>query len=104
MNIFYGFNKKLSIRLQGKLFIAKIDLKNFSSLSNDNSEKEILNALKIKRKIILNLTCFGMELKFIVRPVNFNVGLLKKESQICHFLQKCKYQGSLVDYCSQSPK
>ena len=77
MNIFYGFNKKLSIRLQGKLFIAKIDLQNFSSLSNDNSEKEILNALKIKRKIILNLTCFGMkELKFIVRPVKLNVGTI----------------------------
>ena len=42
--------------------------------SNDISEEQILNALKIRQEIRLYLKCFGMkELKFIVRPVN--VGL-----------------------------
>ena len=61
----------LVTRLQGKLFYAKRDLRNLSFLSNDISEEQILNALKIKQEIKLHLKCFGMkELKFIVRPVN----------------------------------
>ena len=50
-NFFLVLINNLLITLQWKLFFTKSDLRNFSSLSNDISEEQNLNALKIRQDL-----------------------------------------------------
>ena len=50
-NFFLVLTNNLLITLQWKLFFTKSDLRNFSSLSNDISEEQNLNALKIRQDL-----------------------------------------------------